>query len=379
MNDKFEIFFSYAWGDEREPGESREKIVNELYTSLIRDNFRVIRDKYNLEYKGFISEFMTRIGKGKCVVVAISSKYVKSPYCMFELYEIARQSNFDKHLFADKVVPIMAEFIDFADAAVIDEYLTYWNNEYNEWNELIKRHAGQLAVEQMQRFDKIRMIHQNFGKLAEWIMDMNSLNPRLLAADNFGIIKEAIKEKAVRVEKKTRLLSKPLLWLGAAVVITLVAWTIMTTGEPTPSNNNSTKDTITSIDISDSPKVTQPQKPAETITQKPVTPKPQANNNRPESTASTGVTIVEPEPALKICTVYCDTKNISGVEISFIDPEEPKRYAQVSNGSVMEFHVPCYMLKKPVTVNFKNSQHNEDRTFEGNQFEFPALFTRTNP
>ncbi len=32
-----EIFFSYAWGDENEQGESREKIVNELYESLVRD------------------------------------------------------------------------------------------------------------------------------------------------------------------------------------------------------------------------------------------------------------------------------------------------------------------------------------------------------
>jgi hypothetical protein len=90
MSTDSQIYFSYAWGDENEQGESREKIVNELYQSLKRDHYKVIRDKNDIEYKGFISEFMRRIGEGKCVVVVISKKYLKSPYCMFELYEIAR-------------------------------------------------------------------------------------------------------------------------------------------------------------------------------------------------------------------------------------------------------------------------------------------------
>src|SRR6185369_9239912 len=111
MNSSPEIFFSYAWGDEHEQGESREKIVNELYKSLLKDNYRIVRDKYNLEYKGFITDFMGRIGEGKCVIVAISEKYVRSPYCMFELYEIARNSNFDKNLFREKVIPVIVERI----------------------------------------------------------------------------------------------------------------------------------------------------------------------------------------------------------------------------------------------------------------------------
>jgi hypothetical protein len=77
------IFFSYAWDDENEQGNSREKLVNDLYASLVKGNYEVVRDKYNLGYKGFISEFMKEIGRGKCVVVAISEKYVRSPYCMF--------------------------------------------------------------------------------------------------------------------------------------------------------------------------------------------------------------------------------------------------------------------------------------------------------
>ncbi len=194
-----EIFFSYAWGDDNEKGESREKLVNELYQSLIEDGCQVIRDKADLGYKGFISDFMGKIGQGKCVVVAISRKYFKSPYCMFELYEIARNSNFDKHQFREKVLPVMVEFIDFTNPVIIDEHFSFWENEYNKWDALVKKRSGQLSVEQMQRFDKIKMIHQNFGKLTDWIIDMNTLSPKILSQDNFAEIKKAIQTRVVNV------------------------------------------------------------------------------------------------------------------------------------------------------------------------------------
>jgi len=240
MNSSPEIFFSYAWGDEHEQGESREKIVNELYKSLLKDNYRIVRDKYNLEYKGFITDFMGRIGEGKCVIVAISEKYVRSPYCMFELYEIARNSNFDKNLFREKVIPVIVERIDFTDPAKIDDHFLFWENEYNEWSDLVKRRAGQLSVEQLQRFDKIKMIYQNFGRLGEWIADMNSLNPQILSADNFAAIKRAIakKEKGGGQEHRSvkRLLKKPVFWISALAIIAAIlfipSWLSETGKEP---------------------------------------------------------------------------------------------------------------------------------------------------
>ncbi|HVF81397.1 MAG TPA: TIR domain-containing protein [Flavisolibacter sp.] len=77
-----EIFPSYAWG-----GDS-EKIVNDLDTAFQKKGIVLTRDKRDLGFKGIITAFMQRIGKGQGVVVVISDKYLKSPYCMFELLEI---------------------------------------------------------------------------------------------------------------------------------------------------------------------------------------------------------------------------------------------------------------------------------------------------
>jgi hypothetical protein len=199
MKSKQEIFFSYAWGDENEEGESREKIVNELYQALLEANYQVVRDKYDLGYKGFISDFIRSIGEGKCIVIAISRKYVKSQYCMYELYEIARNSNFDKHLFRKKVLPIMVEFVDFTNPSILEKHFCYWENEYNIWQGLFKKRVGQLSIEQMDNFHKIKLIHQNFGKLMQWIADMNTFNLMILSKDNFAEIKKEIDSMLVDV------------------------------------------------------------------------------------------------------------------------------------------------------------------------------------
>ena len=186
------IYFSYAWGDAKEQGESREKIVDDLYNELLKEGYQVIRDKMDLGYRGFISDFMKEIGKGDIIVVATSDKYFHSPYCMFELYEIARNCKFDKNIFAEKSLPIMVEFIDFSKPVILDKYFEFWENEQAEWENLVKKRAGQLSQAQFDRFNKTKLIHQNFGQLTDWLIDMNTLNPTLLSKDNFAEIRKAI-------------------------------------------------------------------------------------------------------------------------------------------------------------------------------------------
>ena len=83
-----EIFISYAWG-----GES-EEIVNQLDQAFQDKGITIIRDKRNLDYKGRIKEFMERIGRGKCIIVVISKKYLESENCMFELWKSPKTANF---------------------------------------------------------------------------------------------------------------------------------------------------------------------------------------------------------------------------------------------------------------------------------------------
>jgi tetratricopeptide (TPR) repeat protein len=195
MTNKPEIFFSYAWGDTLEQGESREKIVLDLHNSLKNDGYIVAIDKEDLGYTGYISKFMEAIGQGKAIVVAMSKKYARSPFCMFELYEIARNSKFNKEEFRQKVLPIMVEFVDFTKPNVLKEYFDYWEQEIRDWEALVQGNTRQLSEAQFLRYNKIKLVHQNFGELVDWIIDMNSLNKQLLAANDFAVIKQSLTEK----------------------------------------------------------------------------------------------------------------------------------------------------------------------------------------
>jgi CheY-like chemotaxis protein len=84
------VHISYAWGDEWEPKPGREEIVNRIEDSLRRNSYDIWRDKTRLRYKDLIGAFMKKIGRGRCVVVVVSDKYLRSPNGMYELVEIYR-------------------------------------------------------------------------------------------------------------------------------------------------------------------------------------------------------------------------------------------------------------------------------------------------
>ena len=142
------IYFSYAWGDDKEKGASREDIVNQLYDSLMNSQYNVIRDKMDLGFGGLISKFMADIGAGDLIVVFLSDKYARSPYCMFELLEIARNNKWDKNAFTHRILPIRVEYIKWSDPIILDEYFQYWEDEENKWAKFIQKRIGQVSSEQ---------------------------------------------------------------------------------------------------------------------------------------------------------------------------------------------------------------------------------------
>jgi len=168
------IYFSYAWNEEK------DTIIDKLYMSLEKDGFNVIRDKVDLKYKGLISNFMKDIGKGNIIIIAISDKYLKSRFCMFELYEIYRNCGMSKEEFVKKVFPIRQEEINLSDAVVIDHYIDHWNEEELKLEALVKDTSQETTSEQFAQYDAIRRIESELGNLLHFLSDINSLNIELL-------------------------------------------------------------------------------------------------------------------------------------------------------------------------------------------------------
>jgi internalin A len=87
---KMEYFVSYAWGDDSENGHEREAVVNRFCEAAAAKGITVIRDKTAMQPGDRISKFMERIGRGDRVLIVLSDKYIKSTYCMTELFEVWR-------------------------------------------------------------------------------------------------------------------------------------------------------------------------------------------------------------------------------------------------------------------------------------------------
>ncbi len=190
------IYFSYAWNDDKsEAGKNREDLVTKLYDSLKNDGFDVRRDKENCTYGESISNFIEEIGKGDLIIVFTSDKYVKSAYCMRELFLVAQNNAFNKDDFSTAILPVLVEFIKFDDPEVLDTYFDYWNEENEKWQKFMVKHRQNANREQSGRTHIVQDIQQKFGTLSNWITDINASNNRLLQENDFEIIKNKILER----------------------------------------------------------------------------------------------------------------------------------------------------------------------------------------
>jgi hypothetical protein len=178
------VFISYAWGEER------EQIVNEIDKSLQARGLKIVRDKRALEYKGSIKKFMERIGRGDCVIVVVSDKYLKSPNCMYELVEIAENKDFEKRIF-----PVVLADADIYKTTKQIDYIKYWEDQIRELKEKIAT-VDQTHLEgpheQLNLYDRIR---DNISRLTVILSDMNTLTPDMHRESDFDELYDAIEEK----------------------------------------------------------------------------------------------------------------------------------------------------------------------------------------
>ena len=184
LGDGRSVFISYAWGDER------EEIVNQIDLFLQKRGLKIVRDKRDLEYKGSIKKFMERIGRGDCVIVVISDKYLRSPNCMFELVEIS-----ENKLFQDRIFPVVWIDANIYNPIKRIDYIRYWEEKRAELAKAIKTldPANLQGIrEEIDLYDRIR---NKISGLTSILKDMNALTPEIHRDSNFTQLYNAIEKR----------------------------------------------------------------------------------------------------------------------------------------------------------------------------------------
>lgn len=187
------IYLSYAWGDTGEQGESREKIVKELISTLEADSrFALKYDKKEVGYRKSIREFESELVQAKQIVVVLSDRYLKSSHCMFELLQIFRKSGSEAAEFREKIVPIVLPDAKIHDTKSIIAYIKHWKEDVEDLKKDIDDIGWDLAASVIPDFTERKEIMSHIGELAKIIGDVNTLKPQELSADNFDKIVQSL-------------------------------------------------------------------------------------------------------------------------------------------------------------------------------------------
>ncbi len=130
---------SYAWGDSGNP--DRAAIVDRLCAEAERRGLRILRDKNDMRAGDRISAFMHRLAEGRCVFVILSEKYLRSIYCMTELYEIWLNCKGKDKLFLDRVRVYTLPDAKIADLFERAEHAAWWQERHARVKALVDKHG----------------------------------------------------------------------------------------------------------------------------------------------------------------------------------------------------------------------------------------------
>src|SRR5215208_2859984 len=189
MDGDRQVYFSYAWG-----GES-ERIVNELDADLKNKGITVIRDKRDLGFKGMIRDFMQQIGRGHAVIIVISDKYLKSPNCMFELVEIAK----NKDLY-DRIFPIVLGDSDIYNPVNRIKYIKYWEDKLKELDEAMRSVSSANLQGMREETDSYDEIRDNISNLTFFLKDMNTLTAEMHENSNFASLLVTLEKRLAKAQ-----------------------------------------------------------------------------------------------------------------------------------------------------------------------------------
>jgi internalin A len=141
---KPEYFISYAWGDITPEGRDHENAVDRICAGAEARGITVLRDKKVLGLGDRISKFMQRLGSGDRIAIVLSSKYLESPYCMYELSEIWRNCRQDDAEFLKKI-----RIYTLPDAKIWTiedrvERAIYWQTRRKRLKAMIDEHGDDI-------------------------------------------------------------------------------------------------------------------------------------------------------------------------------------------------------------------------------------------
>jgi internalin A len=159
---------SYAWGDDSsEDARRRTEVVERVCETLRKDGWNILRDKTDMRPGDLISGFMKRISRADHVIVVLSDKYLRSPYCMTELHSIYQRSVGEKEDFLRRIIPLVLDYARFGTWRERLVYTKHWRTEFEE----IELHFKDLAESDFRLYKAMQEWHNRIGDMLAYAND----------------------------------------------------------------------------------------------------------------------------------------------------------------------------------------------------------------
>ena len=154
---KPEYFVSYAWGDDSPEGREREQIVDRLCEAAERKRkITILRDKTMLSLGDRISKFMDRLGKGDRIFIVLSDKYLKSEFCMYELWQVWRNCRQNDDEFLARIRLITVDDAKIWSSADRTRYAAHWLQQSRQIEQMISEQGAEVIGQK--DFEKYRLM-----------------------------------------------------------------------------------------------------------------------------------------------------------------------------------------------------------------------------
>ena len=141
-------FVSYAWANARNTKEEdREKIVDVFCAHAKEQGVDIQRDKEIMQHGDRISSFIHRLSRGDRVIIVLSDKYLRSPFCMYELYEIWLQARGEGDRFLERIRVFAHEDAKIWEPIDRAQYAIHWQGKCKELDELTAAHTHHILGE----------------------------------------------------------------------------------------------------------------------------------------------------------------------------------------------------------------------------------------
>jgi internalin A len=174
-----EVFISYAWGDDSPEGKDRQQIVDGLVEALRKnpEPIEVRIDREVMRPGELISAFMDRLAAADRVIVVISAKYLRSEYCMYELFKLYQNCCKKAEDFQRRIIPIILPDAGLSGSTAARlKPAEEWDKQRKELKATFAKNPDILGERGYKKYRLICEFSRNTFDMLDYLLDQ--LQPR---------------------------------------------------------------------------------------------------------------------------------------------------------------------------------------------------------